>query len=51
MPKVETMDEIMFDLEEIAHYLGGWDELRKLIDDLENSDDEAAYERAYRGEK
>lgn len=33
------------DLKEIAHWYGGWDELRKVIDKLEESDSEAAYER------
>jgi hypothetical protein len=33
------------DLREIAHWYGGWDELRKVIDKLENNENEAAYER------
>lgn len=34
-----------FDLREMALYYGGWDELRKVIDRLEDNDNEAAYER------
>lgn len=35
------------DLQEMAHYYGGWDELRKVIDRLEDNDKEAATERYY----
>lgn len=35
------------DLKEIAYWLGGWDELRKVIDKLEYNDNEAAFERYY----
>jgi len=42
--KVEQ--ECKSDLKEIAHFFGGWDELRKVIDGLEDNDNEAAYERA-----
>jgi hypothetical protein len=34
-----------FDLREMALYYGGWNELRKVIDRLEDNDNEAAYER------
>lgn len=34
-----------FDLKELAHYYGGWDELRKVIARLEDNDNEAAWER------
>lgn len=33
------------DLKEIAHFYGGWSELRKIIDRLEEIDNEAKYER------
>lgn len=33
------------DLREMKHYYGSWDELRKVIELLEESDDEAAWER------
>jgi len=38
--------ECRADLKEIAHFFGGWDELRKVIDGLQDNDNEAAYERA-----
>lgn len=41
--KLEQQNE--FDLREIAHWYGGWDELRKVIDRLEDNDNEVAYER------
>lgn len=41
--KQEEQNE--FDLREIAHWYGGWDELRKVIDRLEDNDNEAAWER------
>lgn len=34
------------DLKEIAHWFGGWGELRKLIDRMEEDDAEAAFERS-----
>lgn len=34
------------DLLELKGYYGSWNAVRKLIDELENSDSEAAYERA-----
>ena len=38
------------DLKEIAHFYGGWDELRKIVDQLEEADGEAAYERRFEGD-
>lgn len=35
------------DLREIAHYYGGWSELRKVIDELEKEDNTLAGERYY----
>jgi hypothetical protein len=35
------------DLREIAHFYGGWDELRGVIKELEDNDNEAAHERFY----
>lgn len=35
------------DLKELAHYYGGWKELRKVIDRLEDNENEAAFERYY----
>jgi hypothetical protein len=35
------------DLRELAHYYGGWSELRKLINELEKEDNTAAAERYY----
>lgn len=43
--KPVTEDEIKTDIKEIAHYFGGWGELKKEISELENSDNEAAWER------
>jgi len=39
-------EEIIKDLKEIAHYFGGWDELRKQIDRLEADENEEAGMRA-----
>jgi hypothetical protein len=44
-PQEKQRAENEFDLREMAHYYGGWDELRKVIDRLEDNDNEAAYER------
>jgi len=33
------------DLREMAHYYGGWDELIKIIDNMKERDNEAAYDR------
>lgn len=38
-------DQNEYDLREMKHYYGGWDELRKVIEILEENDNEAAYER------
>jgi hypothetical protein len=35
------------DLREIAHFYGGWDELRAVIKELEDNDNEAAFEHFY----
>ena len=43
MTKEEQEKSIHFDLKEIAHYLGGWDELRQLVTQLEDNANEAAY--------
>jgi hypothetical protein len=43
----DTREGIEADLKEISHYFGGWSELRKVIDELEQNDNEAAYDRAY----
>jgi len=39
-------DKNHFDLKELAHYYGGWKELRKVIDMLEDNENEAAFERS-----
>lgn len=48
-PMQKTPDHITEDcekdLKEIAHWFGGWGELRKVIDRLEDNENEAAYER------
>lgn len=38
-------NEVHEDLKEIAHFYGGWDELKKVIAILEDNDNEAAFER------
>lgn len=38
-------DEIRAELKEAAFFYGGWDELRKVIKELEDNDKEAAWER------
>ena len=47
LSKEEQEKQIREELKEIAHWLGGWAELRKVIDELENNANEAAYDRAY----
>lgn len=37
------------DLRELRDYYGGWDNLRAVIKDLEDNDNEAAYERRTSG--
>lgn len=36
--KFPTEDEVKADIKEIAHYFGGWTELRKVIEQLEEND-------------
>ena len=44
---IEQIDkECREDLKEIALFYGGWDELRKVIDQLEDNDNEAAWMRS-----
>ncbi len=43
--KEEIEKECEADLKEIAHFYGGWKELRKVIDMLEENENEAAWER------
>lgn len=43
--KQKINDQNYEDLREIAHWYGGWDELRKIIDVLEDNDKDAAWER------
>lgn len=40
-----TEDEIKADIKENAHFFGGWDEFRKVVAQLEDNDNEAAWER------
>jgi Na+/phosphate symporter len=42
----DQMEEInAADLREMAHYYGGWDKLLKIIDNIKERDQEAAYDR------
>lgn len=45
MTKEEQEDRNESDLREMKMYYGDWDALRKVIDQLEDNDNEAAYER------
>jgi hypothetical protein len=46
--QIEALDDQnRADLREIAHFYGGWDELRAVIKELEDNDNEAAFERFY----
>lgn len=45
LSKEEQQDINELDLRELKGYYGSWDEVRKLIDQLEDNDNEAAYER------
>jgi hypothetical protein len=45
MTKAEQNKVNHADLKEIATYYGGWDALRKVIDSLENNENEEAYEK------
>ncbi len=42
--QIEEINEAQ--LKEMAHWYSGWNELRKVIDRLEDNDNEAAYERS-----
>jgi hypothetical protein len=42
----EIQDSIESSVREAKHWLGSWDELRKLIDQLEDNEQEAAFDRA-----
>ena len=41
----ESEKECETDLKEIAHFYGGWDELKKVIDRLQDNANEAAFDR------
>lgn len=43
--KEQQEQEIIEELKETAHYYGGWDKLREVIKQLEDNDNEAAYDR------
>jgi len=45
MTKEEQERTNAFDLRELAHYYGGWNKLREVISNLEERDNEAAYDR------
>lgn len=47
MTEKEQEKQSAEDLREMAHYYGSWDDLRKVIAELEQADKEAAYDRAY----
>jgi hypothetical protein len=50
-PESERIEsEITLELKEAAFFLGGWDKLRELIKQIEDNDNEAAYERAQTGD-
>lgn len=38
--------EIQDNLKEIAHFYGGWDKLKELVNSLEENEQEAAWERS-----
>jgi hypothetical protein len=44
--KDEIQERIESNIKDAAHWLGSWDELRKLIDMLEDNEAEAAFERS-----
>lgn len=46
MTKEEQEDSIDFDLKEIAHWLGGWEELKERIKVLEDNANEASWYRS-----
>lgn len=43
--KPVTEEEIKADIKENAHFFGGWDEFKKVVAQLEENDNEAAWER------
>lgn len=43
--KDQIQERIESNLKDAAHWLGGWDELRKLIKMLEENEEEAAFDR------
>jgi hypothetical protein len=43
--KPVTEEEIKDDIKENAHFFGGWDEFKKVVAQLEENDNEAAWER------
>lgn len=45
MTKDEQQEVNEYDLRELKAYYGSWDEVRKLIDQLEDNDNEKAWER------
>lgn len=45
MTKEEQEKVNQYDLREMALYYGGWDALKKVIDNMEHNEAEAAYER------
>lgn len=43
----EQLEEIVHaELKELAHWYGGWDKIREMIDMLEDNENEAAFERS-----
>ena len=44
--KFKITNDFESEVKEFAHWLGGWNELRKVIDQLEDNDQEAAFDRA-----
>lgn len=44
--KPATEDEIQSDLKDIKDWFGGWDELKKVVNQLEDNENEAAWERS-----
>lgn len=46
LAKPTTEEEIKEDLREIKDWFGGWPELRKEIESMEDNDNEAAWERS-----
>ena len=42
----ELEEQNFFDLREMSHFYGSWDDLRKIIAKLEDQDNERAFDRA-----